>query len=458
MFRVGKADETALTHGMTHLVEHLALYGLGASQPYAFNGLVDGIRTIFHATGSPEEVTSFLHRTCTALAALPLERTHAESQVLRTEAAGRVAGPVDALLWYRFGSTGHGLPNLREFALESPDRVAVRSWAAERFTAENAAVWFSGPIPEGVSFAGLPHGNRIPCPEPSPLPRLRTPAYLRGRSGGIAISFVTDRESWIGIPWAIAATRIQDQLRFRQGLTYAVTLVGHPLSARRLHSALVIGCLDEHAAAVREGLLEVLDSLAKGGPSPEELRQVRDRFVRAMTDIESAPSELDPACLNELIGYPVQSHESLLQQLDEMRPEHCAISVRAALESSLLMIPPECPAPGDPFTTYPRASDVKVDGRRFRNLDQKFPWSRKGRKLVVGRDGVSLVFPDDSALTVQFDASAGVVVHPNGSVLVIGLDTVNLLIKASEWHHGQEACDLIIKSAPAGLLKVIPSR
>src|SRR5207249_4448622 len=104
-------------------------------------------------------------------------------------AAGRQSGPVEALRWYRFGSAGHGLPMLREYALEAPDMAAVRGWAAERFTADNASAWFSGPIPAGISFAALPRGRRIPCPEPAPVPGLKTPAFLQGKPGGIAVSF-----------------------------------------------------------------------------------------------------------------------------------------------------------------------------------------------------------------------------------------------------------------------------
>ena len=37
MFRVGRADEPLARGGLTHMVEHLALYGLGGKQAYGYN-------------------------------------------------------------------------------------------------------------------------------------------------------------------------------------------------------------------------------------------------------------------------------------------------------------------------------------------------------------------------------------------------------------------------------------
>jgi hypothetical protein len=252
--------------------------------------------------------------------------------------------------------------------------------------------------------------------------------------------------------------RLEERLLFQQRITYTVQLAAHPLSADRIHSAILIGCLDEHAPAVLEGLLEVLAGLAKEGPAEEELQRLAERYRRTMGDPESAPLELDPALLNELLGYPVKSRSDLLRQMQEMRPEQCARSVQAALETALLMIPPPCPAPRGSYVPYPTWSASKVEGRRFRAPNRRFPWSKKDRELVAGRNGVSVVFPGGHALTVQYDACVGVVIHPGGTVHLIGKDAVSLWIRAAEWHQGDQACDEVVRSAPVSLLKVIPAR
>jgi zinc protease len=70
MFRVGQADETAATRGITHLVEHLAISAVG-SREFPFNGMVGLTKTIIEARGEPREVGDFLNAICRALGALP---------------------------------------------------------------------------------------------------------------------------------------------------------------------------------------------------------------------------------------------------------------------------------------------------------------------------------------------------------------------------------------------------
>ena len=68
------------------------------------------------------------------------------------------------------------------------------------------------------------------------------------------------------------------------------------------------------------------------------------------------------------------------------------------------------------------------------------------------------VLPESGPRTVLYDACAGVVVHPDGTIHLMGHDAVSLWIKPAEWRHGQRACDAILRAAPVGQLLVIPSR
>ena len=85
VFRSGRADETLKSGGISHLVEHLAIHPFEAL-PYAINGFVDDTRTVFHATGTPAEVATFLNGIASNLANLPVDRLEDEMRVLRVEA------------------------------------------------------------------------------------------------------------------------------------------------------------------------------------------------------------------------------------------------------------------------------------------------------------------------------------------------------------------------------------
>jgi len=67
-----------------------------------------------------------------------------------------------------------------------------------------------------------------------------------------------------------------------------------------------------------------------------------------------------------------------------------------------------------------------------------------------------MLIPGGGALTVRYDACAGVVIHADGALRLIGSDAVSLWIRPADWRHGQRACDAIVRAAPVPLLKVIP--
>lgn len=67
VFGVGLADETMLTTGVTHLVEHLVMRQLG-ELPHAANAGVGVGTTSFEASSSPPVVAEHLRRLCRALA------------------------------------------------------------------------------------------------------------------------------------------------------------------------------------------------------------------------------------------------------------------------------------------------------------------------------------------------------------------------------------------------------
>src|SRR2546429_5880129 len=85
--RVGTADEPLHMSGVTHLIEHLTLSGLG-TQPYDYHGYVDQTHCAFLVSGTVDQVKQFFVNVCGALQALPKDRVATERRVIETEAAG----------------------------------------------------------------------------------------------------------------------------------------------------------------------------------------------------------------------------------------------------------------------------------------------------------------------------------------------------------------------------------
>jgi zinc protease len=447
MFRSGRADETVPIGGVNHLIEHLALHQFGGRQPFEYNGFVDGLRTVIHATGRPDEIGRFFARVCAAFRDPPLARLPLEARVLRTEASGRSFGPVENLLWLRFGATGHGLQNVKEFGLETPDPDAVASWIEQWFTSDNAVAWFSGPPPADLRLE-LGKGRRIACPVPTPVSDVHYPAHIAGSPGAVSISFLAPREDWFGLPLDMAARRLEGRLRYEQGLTYSTHLWYGPLTEDTRHSALWTGCLPEHSQAVLDDLLDIVEDLSASGPSEDELAGAVAEFVRSQEEPFSPIANVSAAADNDLLQRQHRFAGELLDELESKTRTGVASVVAAGARTALVVTSPNAKMSKSTYSIYPSWSSETVDGTQWRSIGAKYPWS-KTDVLVTGAMGVSVRRMDGNFITVRYDQLAAVVVNLDGSILVIGDDGFYLHLATGDWSGGAFAVATILKAVPA---------
>jgi hypothetical protein len=451
MFRVGRADEALIEGGLSHLVEHLALSSFDAHVKFAHNGFVEGARTTFFATGEPAEVAGFLQAVCESLGDLPLDRLDHEARVLRTEAANRNIGVVESMLWYRYGARGWGTLQLPEFALEVPDKTIVEAWTADNFTAGNAVVSFSGPIPRGLRLP-LRSGPRRVAPVATPIEEVTLPAWLPGPSGGVGVTFTTARQAWFGPILSMIERRLQQRLRHDHGISYSVTSGAMPLNAEVSHSILVATGLDEHAGEIASAISDELHQMAAEGISAAEVEHLLDAFDRAQRDPEGIFSWLDAVAAGDLVGFDVQERAALREELRTMTAAASAEVIQSALTSALMRLPPGVDGSGKWLSEYPGWSTSAVEGKRYRNIADPFPWQRRHNVLIVGDEGVSVVSPAGKAVTVRYRDAAGLVVRSDNHFVLYGLDGFTLLLAERDWVAGDKALREIWERMPADLV------
>ena len=145
-FRVGVADEPLAMRGICHLIEHLGLSNF-QSDRLRWNGSVDLSRTTFLAEGPAAEVTRFLREVTSALGSLPESRIGHERRILQVEAQSRAGSIFESLLAMRYGLRGPGIVIAPEWGLEWLEGDQLRAWVSEWFTASNAALWSTAPLP-----------------------------------------------------------------------------------------------------------------------------------------------------------------------------------------------------------------------------------------------------------------------------------------------------------------------
>ncbi|HMO11968.1 MAG TPA: hypothetical protein PKB06_10825, partial [Actinotalea sp.] len=219
LIRMGYADEALVHRGHSHMLEHLALFGLGRPGNHS-NGHVDATSTLLHASGSPEEVGSFLEQVARQLVDPPPARLEDEKGVLRAEHSRRGPHPLSELAVWRWGMRDFGLETAEELGLAAMTADSVRAWSRRFVTRQNAALWLTGPPPAGLRLA-LPDGDRVPAPDPwrTTLPFL--PAVIRLNSPVIAWHGLVPRD-WNGPPLAMVVNnRLVDELRTSRAAAYS---------------------------------------------------------------------------------------------------------------------------------------------------------------------------------------------------------------------------------------------
>jgi hypothetical protein len=435
MFRVGRSDETLVTGGVTHLVEHLALFPLG-DRPYQYNGFVEAHRTVFHAAGRPEECVEFLASVTGALADLPMHRLEHEHRVLGAEAAGHGSGLFDALVTYRFGPRGLGLVGYPQFGVQSMSARQVDAWRAQWFTAANAALVVSGVPVESLRLT-LPAGERrIPTVPPSIEPEL--PAWFTSPGGALGVSMVADRSPALATALRIAEKRLQKRLRTEMAIVYHVGVSSQFLDAHTLHVVMACDPVPEHTADALNALEEELDRLAANGPDPAELEAERTAWQREWDDPNAGYALADLLANDELLGAERRTPAAVARSVRAVSAQDVADALDAARTTALWGVPGSASGPSTMRSVSP-SSRWRVDGRRLAPAGRAPGGQQPQERLVVGDRGVGIECGEEWYVHVDYEHCAAALTWRDGVRVLYAEDGFVLRVKPWEWVDGAKA-------------------
>lgn len=446
VFGVGRADETFVRGGLTHLVEHLAMAAVGRT-PYESNASVDLTRTEFTASGTPDQVRDFLDRVCRALRDLPVDRLRVEADVLRTEGGAAAPPAVGSLLSERYGLVGPGLAGVREPALTSLTAEDVREWVRTRFTRQNAALWVSGPLPQGLA---LPLEDGAP-PARRPLWRaeVTTPGWLESPAAGVvAIGAELPPGIAGSVTLELLRSRVEDELRHRRGVAYAVAADRLPLDADTRFGVVVTDVRPGQEDLVAAVLWREVQRLADDGPTTEELERERTALGSLLDDPRNRTDEVVSHAEARVTGMPAYDADDLRRELAALTTAEIRETAARLRDGALLGVPePLDPAPPG-LTRVPMWSAEAVQGRVFQR--RRLTGVPKGTTLVVGDDGVSAVL-EQGTITVRWADAVGLVRQGPGEFQLLGRDGFTVPLSESDWRDGEEALALVRAAVPAEL-------
>jgi hypothetical protein len=451
VFRVGRADEQLHLGGITHLAEHLLM---PASPPRDVdrNARVETILAVFWASGREQRVLRFLEETAAAVAAPPLHRIETERKILETEAAGGSSGPVGAAMALRYGAQGHGLPGYDELGLEWLGPDVVDAWIGERFSAGNAALWLTGAPPRDLELA-LPPGSRLQAPEPDPIGDIVFPTlYDAGAPGAVAASFQGTRSPALAMGFSIVVDRIWQELRYELGLAYQIGDWYEPLTATSTHGTLWVECLEQNTQAVASRLLGILEDMAERGPTDEELAVQVERFAEQFAEPELLPGGLHFAATEDLLGCPFLSEEEQLRRRRELTAESVAAAARDALETMLVAVPLGTSVRNDRLHPYPMTTIGRIEGETYRLSGLHLTRAARTARLIVGDEGVTVVFLDGESTTIRFDQAVALQRWPDGSRILWDRDGFRVFVDPDGWRRGKAAAAAIDARVPSELV------
>lgn len=443
VFRVGRSDESLPTAGLTHLVEHLALFPIGRTAFFS-NGMVDDSWTSFFASGTRDEALGFLRSVAKNLREPPLERLATEKRILMTEDSSGNVGSHFRLMNLRFGARNFGLSNFQELGLRRLDADDVALWAQDRFVRENAAVWMTGPPGDQLELE-LASGNRASAFEPSPLRGLELPAQISDGSGGVAVGLVGHRSTALSTGAGLAVRRAHSRLRLDTGLSYNPDGTYQPLTADLAHLTIGADCLDEHAAAVRDELLAVLRALAEEGPTEDELQEARAERARSASEPAEARGWLDYAAREVLMSGRPLLPEQILAELEALTAGEVAEALAEPLSGAIVLAPTRTPRPPG-FAEYGTWPYKPVHGRSFRQTPLKIG---RNVKVVASDEGVTLYSPEQTEpITVRFDECAAVLRWSPSRVTLLALDGSWIELRSRTLRRGPELVRHVLERVP----------
>ncbi|MFD5690387.1 M16 family metallopeptidase [Streptomyces rubiginosohelvolus] len=415
-FRVGAADETLATAGLTHLVEHLALHRHGVSDLH-YNGSTAATHTHFVVSGTAEEVVAYLNGVCASLRDLPVERLATEREILRTEQAGRSRGPNHQLPLWRYGARGYGLVSYPEYGTLHLTADAVRDWAATWFTRDNAVLWITGDtVPEGLDLT-LPAGRRQPLPAPtSALPV--TPAYLTGGSGGVVLDGIVRRSTAAALFAEVLSRALFTDLRQKGGYSYTADCGYHPRDADHATITAFADALPQKQDAVVGGFIDVLARLRAGTIAQAELDSARAKFLKQYEIPDVGGAALPSHALNVLTGHENLTPDEHRAHLADVTVEDLRDVARELYDSALIQVPGRG-VDWAGFTEAPQWSGPSFGPEPLGTVHRSR--ASDAVSLAVGREAVTLSTPR-GRISVRYDACAAMRVFPDGARHLIGFD------------------------------------
>ena len=402
--------------------------------------------TRFIVAEGGEVLVDFMNSVARHLGDMPMDRLEHERRILQVEASHRSGGQVGADLSARYGPTGAGLLGWPEHGLVSLDGDDVHRWTHTWFTAENAVLWVTGPVPPGLSLAQLPRGDppaRVAPPASMPPQR----SFVGTETSVVSISVVgDDADRGLSMGMDIAWRRAFDQLRRQDGLSYQVEASRTDIAPGVALEYLGSDAAEGAQAQVLKALIDVFDELAETGPTTEEVTAQQRNRRHSHAHPEASVGYLNWAAERRVMGLPLLARHEVEARVHSLTTEQIHADLAASQSTILAVGPQEIAGDLDGWCVYDlRSSDDFIVGKEYQPLA-----GREEGTLVVGSDGLSWGLDDLQRFTVSWEDAVASCTWDNGVRRVVGPTGSVVIVVPWCWRGGAELTRLVDDSIDPG--------
>lgn len=432
LLRVGHADETFTTRGITHLVEHLALFREDSGCPEV-NGYVSWTFTSFRAVGNTEQVGRFLDGLVRQLARLPLDRMVDECRVLAAERMQRGPSIHQPLFVYRYGLRDFGLAFLDDASADQLDPQQVQDWADQHAAAHNAVLLLSGPPPPGFT-SRLPDGVPLAVPDPARSMLAARPVWIHGPDDQVLMHAVVARSAASIVTGQILRRRLYATLREEHALAYSPTVAYEPMDARFALMGIGSDVAGEPERVARL-LIDTISDLATGRrPATGDEIEMPVGLARQLLQTQGEQFEIArQQALSALLGRRLRTAEQVVAAQEATTAADVMRAAAAVLDDAMIAVPEQV-ALAPPWRRAPACVEEPIGaGRRYRSLGDDAP-----QQVVVNGSGLTVTQEGEHPVTIVAERTVAAMRRNDGGTILLSEDGCQFPFHPALWRHGDE--------------------
>ncbi len=239
---------------------------------------------------------------------------------------------------------------------------------------------------------------------------------------------------------------LHERLRARAGAAYAPMATYEPVDDER---AVVIAWSDLLPAllpTIADEALGLVRDLATMGPSPEQLRLIKEQRHQVMNDPYAASSIAYQAAHEFLRSRAPLAHQHLVDEMNAVSSKVIKEEARAFADALMLGLPNASAWSGQTARLQQPMVEPQLQGDRHRHRD----WPEVSARLVVNDRGVEIA-DGNVARRVLFEDATAVFGYPGGTRLLVSHDGWSVTVDPTGWHGGTEAVGILDRHTPTHL-------